>query len=287
MGRLLFIFLFVGISGALWSQSQDEIEIRKTIERLFDGMRASDSTSVRTCFLDGATMGRVTHDDDGKTLRQSRSVDGFVEAIGRPKKDVWDERIWSYDINVDKPLATAWTEYSFYLNKDLSHCGVNIFEFVHTDNGWKISSIIDTRRKEGCKEVSEYQIGALINAWHKAAAEADEDTFFGLMTPDAIYIGTDATERWYRDDMREWSKEFFDRESAWAFTPKSRNISISSDGETAWFDEILDTWMGTCRGSGVMAKTADGWKIAHYHLAIAVPNEKVDGYLKLIGKTNK
>ena len=48
-----------------------------------------------------------------------------------------------------------------------------------------------------------------MNAWHKAAATADEDTFFGSMTADAIYIGTDATERWLRDELKEWSKEYF------------------------------------------------------------------------------
>ncbi|MBS9766494.1 MAG: nuclear transport factor 2 family protein [Flavobacteriaceae bacterium] len=41
----------------------------------------------------------------------------------------------------------------------------------------------------------------------------------------------------------------------------------------AWFDELLDTWMGICRGSGVLEKTAKGWKIRHYVLSVTVPNE--------------
>ena len=56
------------------------------------------------------------------------------------------------------------------------------------------------------------------------------------------------------------------------------------DGTMAWFDELLDTWMGVCRSSGVVVLTAEGWKIKHYHLSIAVPNDAVQDYLKILEK---
>jgi hypothetical protein len=49
-------------------------------------------------------------------------------------------------------MATAWTPYNFYFNGKFSHCGVNNFVLVKQDNGWKIQYIIDTRRRQGCKE---------------------------------------------------------------------------------------------------------------------------------------
>ena len=49
----------------------------------------------------------------------------------------------------------------------------------------------------------------------------------------------------------------------------------------AWFDELLDTWMQLCRGSGVAVKTEDGWRIAHYVLSMTMPNEEVDGAVAL------
>lgn len=128
---------------------------------------------------------------------------------------------------------------------------------------------------------AEQEIHVLLDNWHQAAAVADEDSFFGSMTPDARYIGTDESENWERDELKEWSKEFFDRDSAWNFKKKTRNIYLSNDEKFAWFDETLDTWMGVCRGSGVILHTEEGWKIKHYVLSVAVPNDKIDAYLKL------
>ena len=133
----------------------------------------------------------------------------------------YDEKIWSYDIRIDGLLATAWTDYTFYLGEKLLHCGVNAFQLFKSDEGWKVIHITDTRSREGCQAEAQDEaqvVNDFIDAWHKAAATADEDTFFGSMTADGIYIGTDASERWLRDDMREWSKKYFERESAWAFT---------------------------------------------------------------------
>ena len=108
--------------------------------------------------------------------------------------------------------------------------------------------------------------------------------FFGSMTEDGIYIGTDASERWLRDELAEWSKKYFDRDVAWSFTPLSRTIRIGQGGEIGWFDELLDTWMGTCRSTGVVVLKDGVWKITHYQLSVAVPNEKIDQYRILIGK---
>lgn len=130
-------------------------------------------------------------------------------------------------------------------------------------------------------QTAEQQINTLLDNWHHAAAVADEDIFFGSMTEDARYIGTDETENWKRDELKEWSKEYFAKESAWDFKKKTRNVFVYSDGKLAWFDETLDTWMGVCRGSGVLILTKEGWKIKHYVLSIAVPNDKIDSYLEL------
>ena len=128
---------------------------------------------------------------------------------------------------------------------------------------------------------AEKQINELLDNWHYAAAVADEDIFFSSMTADAHYIGTDENEDWTRDEMREWAKQFFDHDSAWDFKKKERHIYNYQDGKLAWFDETLDTWMGVCRGSGVVILTRDGWKIKHYVLSVAVPNDKIDAYLEL------
>lgn len=123
------------------------------------------------------------------------------------------------------------------------------------------------------------EVNTAIEQWHKAAADANFDAYFGLMTDDAIFIGTDPTENWGYKDFKAFSKPYFDKGKAWSFSTLERNIF--ADGSIAWFDELLDTHMGICRGSGVLQKTADGWKIKHYVLSMTIPNDNVSEIKKL------
>ena len=125
------------------------------------------------------------------------------------------------------------------------------------------------------EEISEEKINALLENWHAAAANANFENYFALMADDGIFIGTDATENWQHAAFREFSKPYFDKGKAWNFSTLERNIYTSKNGQTAWFDELLDTQMGICRGSGVVENVEGDWKIKHYVLSIAIPNEYV------------
>lgn len=125
------------------------------------------------------------------------------------------------------------------------------------------------------------EISTLLDAWHKAAADADFEAYFSKMTDDAVFIGTDATENWQNEEFKSYSKPYFDQGKAWSFTAVERNIYLDQSKKTAWFDELLDTQMKLCRGSGVLKKTKGQWKIAHYVLSIAVPNETVAELIQL------
>lgn len=118
-------------------------------------------------------------------------------------------------------------------------------------------------------------IDNVLDAWHKAAADANFDAYFNLMTDDAVFIGTDATENWNLTEFKAYSKPHFEKGKAWSFTAVERNVYVDNSGSFAWFDELLDTQMKLCRGSGILRKINGEWKIAHYVLSIAVPNENV------------
>jgi ketosteroid isomerase-like protein len=125
------------------------------------------------------------------------------------------------------------------------------------------------------------KINQLIDNWHKAAAEANFNAYFDMMADDAIFIGTDATENWNKKAFQAYSKPYFDKGKAWSFTSLERHIYFSKDGKTAWFDELLNTQMKICRGSGVLEKVKDNWKIKHYVLSMTVPNDNSDEVVKL------
>lgn len=119
------------------------------------------------------------------------------------------------------------------------------------------------------------QIDSVLDAWHQAASEADFETYFGHMTDDGVFIGTDALENWQNKEFKAYAKPHFDRGRAWNFTALERNIYLNNAEDFAWFDELLDTQMKLCRGSGVLKKIDGDWKIAHYVLSVAVPNENI------------
>ena len=131
-----------------------EADVMQTVRRLFDGMRAGDSAMVRSVFDSGARLVTVAV-RNGVPRIERGSLDGFVRAVGTPRADVWDERISDEVVHVDGPLATAWMRYRFYAGSKFSHCGVNSFELIRTSDGWRVSSIADTRRREGCDEPAE------------------------------------------------------------------------------------------------------------------------------------
>ena len=127
------------------------------------------------------------------------------------------------------------------------------------------------------KEIIERQL----DAWHLAAAEADYDSYFSLMTNNAVFIGTDATENWQLEAFKQFSKPYFDRGKAWSFKAVERNVYLNKTEQIAWFDELLETWMGICRGSGVVLLESGEWKIAHYVLSAAIPNDDMDAVISI------
>jgi hypothetical protein len=123
-------------------------------------------------------------------------------------------------------------------------------------------------------------INAVLDNWHKAAAEAHFNDYMNAMTEDAIYIGTDATENWEKKDFMAFAKPYFDKGKAWSFTPLERHVFFDKTQKTAWFDELLNTQMKICRGSGVLIKVGKSWKIKHYVLSMTIPNDNSQEVIK-------
>jgi len=118
------------------------------------------------------------------------------------------------------------------------------------------------------------EINRVIDDFHDAAAVADLNRYFGHLTAHAVFLGTDAWERWPRDRFREYAAPHFLGESAWVYAPRDRSVGLSESGTVAWFDEQVDNVKyGTLRGSGVLELCSDGvWRISQYNLGFTVPN---------------
>lgn len=139
------------------------------------------------------------------------------------------------------------------------------------------SPVVDTTNEQK-------QIIAMLDSFNRAAAKADYKTYFSFYTEDAIFTGTDATERWDKPAFMAWAKPIFDKGHAWDFKTIDRHIYFDSTGNLAWFDELLNTQMKICRGSGVVVKQGNEWKVKQYILSTTIPNDQLDSIIKIKAK---
>ena len=281
--KLVLILLFAqGFSVLTFAQQTIDSEVEETVKQFFNFMKKGDIAQLDSLLLDEVILTTITSSSRKNEIQSKVQFLNSVKLVSEKIPDT-EERISNLNIRYDQDLAVVSAAYSFFIERKFSHCGLDVLVLAKKNGKWKIASIYDTRHKDTCDDSTEDDINKFLNNWHLAASKADENIFFSSMASNGIYIGTDATERWTRDEMQIWSKKYFDRGSAWDFKPIERKINFSSDRKTAWFNETLNTWMGVCRGSGILIKSGESWKIQQYHLSVTVPNDLIEGFVKLVG----
>ena len=123
---------------------------------------------------------------------------------------------------------------------------------------------------------------ALLDALHAAASRADADAYFALFDPTAVFLGTDASERWPLDEFRRYAGARFAKGDGWTYDVRERHVTVL--GDVAWFDERLqNAKLGACRASGVLLRDGGGWRVAQFNLAMAIPNDKALEVAALVG----
>jgi len=149
----LGLFLFSANSYSQGNLESDKQAVEQVIIDLFDGMREADSAKVKALFDQNVQMYTSFTNKEGQDMLKKGELAPFLKAIGSPHEKIWDEKIWDTEVQVDKGIAQVWTNYAFYIGTDFSHCGVDAFHLTKDTSGkWKIVNLMDTRRKEACKE---------------------------------------------------------------------------------------------------------------------------------------
>ena len=152
MKQILPFILLLGFMNA-FAQASDEAKVQKTIEAFFDGFHKQDSLLIKQTVSDGIIAQTIGKKKDGKTVVRTEDISSFLKSIvSIPDTINFQEKILSFNIQVDGAMANAWTPYEFWYKDAFSHCGVNSFQLFKEDADWKIIYLIDTRRKKGCME---------------------------------------------------------------------------------------------------------------------------------------
>lgn len=144
-----------------------------------------------------------------------------------------------------------------------------------------VAAVLPARTFSGAPD--EMNVSSVLDQLHHFASKADGPRYFELFAPDAVFLGTDAGERWPIDQFKAYAMKRFETGTGWTYTLKPGTRHINVRGDIAWFDELLDNAKyGVCRGSGVLRKIDGQWKIAQYNLTFTVPNDVAADVVKVI-----
>lgn len=147
----LLLLLSTLITGSAAYAQTAEDSIKAVINKMFSGMKNSDTAMVKACFTETAFMQTFSKDKDGKAIITTDSPSDFAKIIATIPAGAADEQIVFKDLKIDGPMAAVWTPFKLYFNGKFYSCGVNSFQLVRIDNVWKIQYILDTRRKNNCE----------------------------------------------------------------------------------------------------------------------------------------
>ncbi|WP_421764568.1 nuclear transport factor 2 family protein [Ekhidna sp.] len=148
--KKLIVVLFCCFYLTSFSQENDKNDIMQVINNVFEAMRTSDSTLLKSSFVEEPNTFTAFINQEGKSTLVNGDFQRFINAVGQPKDQVWNEPIWNEKVEVDGNLASVWVDYAFYVDDQFSHCGVDAFHLIKREDGWKIFHLVDTRRKSDC-----------------------------------------------------------------------------------------------------------------------------------------
>jgi len=127
------------------------------------------------------------------------------------------------------------------------------------------------------------KVNRVIDQLHQYASHAQSKEYFELFAENAVFIGTDAQEIWSKQAFQKYAQPHFSKGKGWTYTAHNRHVYFAAVGNIAWFDEMLsNASLGVTRGTGVLEKVNQQWKITQYHLTIPIPNGLADDIVKMI-----
>lgn len=132
------------LTGATGSQERAVVAV---VQRFFDAMAAKDVEAFGAMMTPDAVFYAAP---EAPAPLRGRPAAADIEWLATTP-DTLLERMWEPEVRVRGRIAMVWTPYDFWRNGEFSHCGVDIFTMVKTNDGeWKISSAVYTVEREGC-----------------------------------------------------------------------------------------------------------------------------------------
>lgn len=135
------------------SSFAQKVDDKKTaldvIDRLFEKMAAHAPSEIAALFVPESQLFAVIKQKDGKTGKRTFSGEMFSKNFAEKRGEL-EEVMYKTNVEIFGDLAMVWGRYVFFTDNKISHCGVNSFHLVRTENGWKIANASTTIEPDGC-----------------------------------------------------------------------------------------------------------------------------------------
>jgi hypothetical protein len=153
MTRKVSLVVFtLAASVSLWAApanaQEDRGAILAKVQQFFDALATSDTAAGRAAVLLDGQYFRLREVGDSLDLGRTPHTE-FLQNLAAGGNDFL-ERMWEPTVLQHGRMAVVWTPYDFYRAGDFSHCGVDVFNLIRTDAGWRIAGIMYTVEPTGC-----------------------------------------------------------------------------------------------------------------------------------------
>lgn len=126
----------------------EEEKIISVVNRFFAAMESRSAADAKKILIPEGFSFSIREEGKGALLKTS-SFQAFMDSLPHLKEQ-YKETMTNPKVLIHDRIAVLWADYKFYRDGKFSHCGVDAFSLVKTDDGWKIAGVIYTVEKTGC-----------------------------------------------------------------------------------------------------------------------------------------
>ena len=142
MIAVVSIVLVASASSGAQSAAAEREAVLKTVQMFFDTMTAKDIAGARTVLQEQGRFHAMRMRDGKPDVRAFSNEEYFADL--KASQPRMQERIWNPEVRISGLIATVWAPYDFWIDGKLSHCGVDQFDLIKTEDGWKIAGGVYT-----------------------------------------------------------------------------------------------------------------------------------------------
>jgi uncharacterized protein (TIGR02246 family) len=139
------------ISIGMYAQTDDKKAAWAVIEKMFAEMANHNPTAIAELFTKDSNLTAVVKNKEGKSRIAAMTGEAFSKNFAEKRGEI-KEDMYAPKTEVDGDFALVWGRYVFFVDGKVSHCGVNSFNLVRTESGWKIANAASTIDPTGCTE---------------------------------------------------------------------------------------------------------------------------------------